>query len=81
MLKQWLKKNREREEDALFHAIECLKPHHATGGNIARLAFMSPGKVYSVIDRLEDRGAIVGSWYGTETHRRRVYSLPAGHDS
>lgn len=75
MIRAWRASRRMREETAVIRAIGQLRPSHASGYLIGRLAGMGPGRVHPILARLEASGRVVSGWADGPSPRRRVYRV------
>jgi hypothetical protein len=74
-LLRWREDRQAKDDAAVLAAIRMLRPSQSTGGAIIRLAYLSPGRAYVALGRLEKAGRITSEWAPGEALRRRLYKV------
>ena len=72
---QWQADRRRSDEAAVLRAIQMLRPSHASGWPIWRLAGIGLGRTYGALARLEASGRVESEWADGPHPRRRLYRV------
>ena len=78
--RRWREQRHRHDEFQVLRAIRMLRPSQAAAYPIARLAHMSPVRVYAALERLEAAGSVGSDWeqptaFLNGRPRRRLYRI------